>query len=327
MAGLREMESTLPPGFRFCPSDEELVCFYLRNKVANHRVASGTLVDVDLHAREPWELPEVAKLTAEEWYFFSFRDRKYATGSRTNRATKTGYWKATGKDRVVHEAATRAVVGMRKTLVFYLGRAPNGHKTTWVMHEFRLETPNSQPKEDWVLCRVFDKKKPSMTEADQQGSNGSDHFIAGAATGPSSPTTTTAAAAAPLLAGSSPDPTVVDRFDHHAALPPLMALMQGGEDQMIAAAAGGSSSSSALLNLAMLQYSFLEHRPPGVDDDAAAGPAHFGACRGGLGGGDGPPALGAMGFEEHGMGEIIEMEPPAWRHDGSGCLYRDELYF
>lgn len=138
MAGLREMESTLPPGFRFCPSDEELVCFYLRNKVANHRVASGTLVDVDLHAREPWELPEVAKLTAEEWYFFSFRDRKYATGSRTNRATKTGYWKATGKDRIVHEGTTRAVVGMRKTLVFYLGRAPNGQKTTWVMHEFRL---------------------------------------------------------------------------------------------------------------------------------------------------------------------------------------------
>lgn len=88
----------------------------------------------------------MAKLTAEEWYFFSFRDRKYATGSRTNRATKTGYWKATGKDRIVHEGTTRAVVGMTKTLVFYLGRAPNGQKTTWVMHEFRLETPNSQPK-------------------------------------------------------------------------------------------------------------------------------------------------------------------------------------
>jgi len=55
--GLREMDSALPPGFRFYPSDEELVCFYLRNKVANQRVASGTLVEVDLHAREPWELP------------------------------------------------------------------------------------------------------------------------------------------------------------------------------------------------------------------------------------------------------------------------------
>ncbi|KAK3153928.1 hypothetical protein QOZ80_2BG0183360 [Eleusine coracana subsp. coracana] len=161
--GLREMDAALPPGFRFYPSDEELVSFYLRKKVANERVASGTLVEVDLHAREPWELPDVAKLTAEEWYFFSFRDRKYATGSRTNRATKTGYWKATGKDRVVHELGTCTMVGMRKTLVFYLGRAPNGQKTGWVMHEFRLETPNTSPKEDWVLCRVFNKSKPSET--------------------------------------------------------------------------------------------------------------------------------------------------------------------
>uniref|UniRef100_A0A0D9W761 NAC domain-containing protein n=1 Tax=Leersia perrieri TaxID=77586 RepID=A0A0D9W761_9ORYZ len=136
--GLREIESTLPPGFRFYPSDEELVCHYLYKKVTNEHVA---------------------KLTASEWYFFSFRDRKYATGSRTNRATKTGYWKATGKDREVRSPSTRAHVGMRKTLVFYQGRAPNGLKSGWVMHEFRLDSPHSPPKEDWVLCRVFQKSK------------------------------------------------------------------------------------------------------------------------------------------------------------------------
>ncbi|CAM0903797.1 unnamed protein product [Alopecurus aequalis] len=157
--GLREVESTLPPGFRFYPSDQELVCHYLYKKVTNERASQGTLVEVDLHAREPWELPEVAKLTASEWYFFSFRDRKYATGSRTNRATKTGYWKATGKDREIRSPATRAVVGMRKTLVFYQGRAPNGAKTSWVMHEFRLDSPHLPPREDWVLCRVFQKPK------------------------------------------------------------------------------------------------------------------------------------------------------------------------
>ncbi|XP_028775138.1 NAC domain-containing protein 77-like [Neltuma alba] len=54
---------------------------------------------------------------------------------------------------------TREVVGMRKTLVFYRNRAPNGIKTGWIMHEFRLETPQMPPKEDWVLCRVFHKTK------------------------------------------------------------------------------------------------------------------------------------------------------------------------
>ena len=59
--GLRDIEMTLPPGFRFYPSDEELVCHYLHNKVANHRfagaTAAGTMVEVDLHVHEPWELP------------------------------------------------------------------------------------------------------------------------------------------------------------------------------------------------------------------------------------------------------------------------------
>ena len=91
-----------------------------------------------------------AKLSANEWYFFSFRDRKYATGLRTNRATKSGYWKATGKDRVIRNRGSSSgragIVGMRKTLVFYRGRAPNGTKSCWVMHEFRIENPHSPPK-------------------------------------------------------------------------------------------------------------------------------------------------------------------------------------
>ncbi|XP_022879040.1 protein CUP-SHAPED COTYLEDON 3-like [Olea europaea var. sylvestris] len=157
--GLRDIGETLPPGFRFYPSDEELVCHYLYKKIANEQVLKGTLVEIDLHTCEPWQLPEVAKLNSSEWYFFSFRDRKYATGYRTNRATTSGYWKATGKDRAVLDPRSRATVGMRKTLVFYKNRAPNGIKTGWIMHEFRLENPHVPPKEDWVLCRVFHKGK------------------------------------------------------------------------------------------------------------------------------------------------------------------------
>ena len=43
---------------------------------------------------------------------------------------------ATGKDRVVE--CHGMLVGMRKTLVFYNGRAPKGSKTEWVMHEYRM---------------------------------------------------------------------------------------------------------------------------------------------------------------------------------------------
>ncbi|XP_027148312.1 protein CUP-SHAPED COTYLEDON 2-like [Coffea eugenioides] len=164
--GLRDIGATLPPGFRFYPSDEELVCHYLYKKIANGEVSRDTLVEIDLHTCEPWQLPDVAKLNSNEWYFFSFRDRKYATGFRTNRATTTGYWKATGKDRTVLDPTRRSIVGMRKTLVFYRNRAPNGIKTGWIMHEFRLENPHVPPKEDWVLCRVFHKAKVESVDND-----------------------------------------------------------------------------------------------------------------------------------------------------------------
>lgn len=157
--GLREIGASLPPGFRFYPSDEELVCHYLYKKITNEEALKGTLVEINLHTCEPWQLPEVAKLNGKEWYFFSFRDRKYGRGERANRATIEGYWKATGKDRMVMNPKSGEVMGMRKTLVFYRNRAPNGIKTAWIMHEFRIQNPHFPSKEDWVLCRVFHKSK------------------------------------------------------------------------------------------------------------------------------------------------------------------------
>lgn len=81
----------------------------------------------------------------KEWYFFSHKDKKYPTGTRTNRATAAGFWKATGRDKAVMSKKNK-MIGMRKTLVFYKGRAPYGSKTDWIMHEFRLQTsPHAPP--------------------------------------------------------------------------------------------------------------------------------------------------------------------------------------
>ncbi|KAJ1294497.1 hypothetical protein BS78_01G150900 [Paspalum vaginatum] len=151
------MEEGLPPGFRFHPTDEELVTYYLTRKVSDFAFATRAIADVDLNKCEPWDLPSKASMGEKEWYFFSMRDRKYPTGIRTNRATDSGYWKTTGKDKEIFHCGM--LVGMKKTLVFYRGRAPKGEKTSWVMHEYRLQNkfPYKPNKEEWVVCRVFKK--------------------------------------------------------------------------------------------------------------------------------------------------------------------------
>ncbi|GLT29341.1 hypothetical protein SLA2020_042140 [Shorea laevis] len=152
----------LPPGFRFHPTDEEIITHYLTPKVMNNRFSASAIGDVDLNKCEPWDLPKKAKMGEKEWYFFCLRDRKYPTGMRTNRATEAGYWKATGKDKEIFKGKG-CLVGMKKTLVFYKGRAPKGEKSNWVMHEYRLEGKFSYynlpkgAKDEWVVCRVFHK--------------------------------------------------------------------------------------------------------------------------------------------------------------------------
>ncbi|XP_049415662.1 NAC domain-containing protein 7-like isoform X1 [Solanum stenotomum] len=152
----------VPPGFRFHPTDEELVDYYLRKKIASKRIDLDVIKEIDLYKIEPWDLQELCRIGSEEqneWYFFSHKDKKYPTGTRTNRATKAGFWKATGRDKAIYRK--QCLVGMRKTLVFYKGRAPNGQKSDYIMHEYRLETnenANTIQAKGWAVCRVFKKK-------------------------------------------------------------------------------------------------------------------------------------------------------------------------
>ncbi|KAD4178947.1 hypothetical protein E3N88_27538 [Mikania micrantha] len=165
----------LPPGFRFYPTDEELMLQYLCPKVAGNDFPLQIIGDVDLYKFDPWKLPSKAMFGEKEWYFFSPRDRKYPNGTRPNRVAGSGYWKATGTDKVIMSEGRK--VGIKKALVFYVGKAPKGCKSNWIMHEYRLSEPsknnNSTRLDDWVLCRIY--KKNSSTENTISGGPSIEH--------------------------------------------------------------------------------------------------------------------------------------------------------
>ncbi|KAI5054671.1 hypothetical protein GOP47_0029816 [Adiantum capillus-veneris] len=168
----------LPPGFRFYPSDEELVVHYLCKRASSQPFTVPIIAEIDLYKFDPWELPGKALFGEKEWYFFSPRDRKYPNGSRPNRAAGSGYWKATGTDKPINMHNGNKV-GVKKALVFYKGRPPKGDKTNWIMHEYRLadsaakaaKRKGSIRLDDWVLCRIY-KKIPSATRLAMQKEEG-----------------------------------------------------------------------------------------------------------------------------------------------------------
>ncbi|GLU10388.1 hypothetical protein SLE2022_271980 [Rubroshorea leprosula] len=189
-----EYFKSLPPGYRFKPFDEELIIHYLNNKIHDKPLPRNKIKEVNLYKHNPETLAGKFPLYEEkEWYFFTPRDRKYPNGGRPKRDTGDGYWKATGADKKIYNDDSRKIeIGYRKALVFYEGKAPNGVKTDWIMHEYRASgAPSPKNKEtkpmrldDVILCRLYkkvdsksgrNKQKDVPVEPDDQDEQQSDN--------------------------------------------------------------------------------------------------------------------------------------------------------
>ncbi|XP_028790529.1 NAC domain-containing protein 104-like [Neltuma alba] len=172
----------LPPGFRFYPTDEELIVHFLHRKASLLPCHPDVIPDLELYPYDPWDLQGKALGEGNQWYYYSRRTQ--------NRVTVNGYWKAMGMEEAVIAASSNKRVGMKKYFVFFEGEHPNsGIKTNWVMQEYRLSDSSSssssrspsssssrrksQPKPDyrkWVICRVYERDNDDDDE--DGGDNG-----------------------------------------------------------------------------------------------------------------------------------------------------------
>ncbi|CAI9293006.1 unnamed protein product [Lactuca saligna] len=148
------------PGFSFKPTDVHLVMYYLKNKLLGKKLDPEFIAEININDFSPWDLPAKSILSGDlEWYFFSSNSKKYLSGPRMNRVTKTGLWKGTGKDKEVRYKGR--TVGMRKTLIFYVGPPGKRTITNWAMHEYRMTDEDlanqGVAQEAYVICRVFEK--------------------------------------------------------------------------------------------------------------------------------------------------------------------------
>ncbi|KAJ8898763.1 hypothetical protein K2173_005074 [Erythroxylum novogranatense] len=148
-------------GFRFHPTDEEIINHYLKLKMdGDDSQVANVIGEIELARVEPWELPGLSRLQSNDqvWYFFYRLDYKYSNSKRANRSTKSGFWKATGKIRHVKAKDTGEDIGTKRTLVFYRkeGRDSKPVKTDWIIHEYQAKTrlPNQT---EYFVCKLKNK--------------------------------------------------------------------------------------------------------------------------------------------------------------------------
>ncbi|KAL5787624.1 hypothetical protein ACOSP7_004573 [Xanthoceras sorbifolium] len=156
----------LPPGFRFHPTDEELLVHFLQRKASLLPCHPDVIPDLDLYPYDPWQLDGKALAGGNQWYFYSRKTQ--------NRMTSNGYWKPMGIEEAIFTSSANDKVGIKKYLMFHLGEAPSAIKTNWILQEYRLSDSASSTSSSrtcnkrrthskvdyskWVVCRVYERK-------------------------------------------------------------------------------------------------------------------------------------------------------------------------
>ncbi|KAF5182841.1 Nac domain containing protein [Thalictrum thalictroides] len=168
-----------PPGYRFLPTDEELLK-YLKLKIGNSQFKCDMITaEANFFKYNPEMLFDKYRSRSRgenSCYFFTPRDRKYKMGSRPDRRTGGGFYRASGKDKpVVNKNGQK--IGTKRTLVYYKGVHKNPVKTNWLMVEYVIEEhqlgidnqTNSMRLDDCVVCKIYYNPKKSKNRQLEQG--------------------------------------------------------------------------------------------------------------------------------------------------------------
>ncbi|KAF4363830.1 hypothetical protein F8388_000495 [Cannabis sativa] len=175
----QEQHPKLPPGFRFHPTDEELVVHYLKRKAASAPLPVTIIAEIDLYKFDPWELPSKASFGEQEWYFFSPRDRKYPNGARPNRAATSGYWKATGTDKpIMSSNGCHEKVGVKKALVFYGGKPPKANSDQTANNNDLLQMGVKRQQQSSFWTNELHDQVSKRFHADLNNTSNTSSFVA-----------------------------------------------------------------------------------------------------------------------------------------------------
>ncbi|CAL5353913.1 unnamed protein product [Camellia sinensis] len=151
----RELIMTIPLGFKFFPSDQELIHYLLQKSTARPLPCDNVIKDYDLYGeKEPSTIFDGAE--ANIHYIFTILKKKTKKGARVDRTAGTGTWKGVDASKPIYDG-NRRLIGSKKNFV-YLTKSKT--KGGWNMAEYNLEGIAEKHAlklgkiTDYVICRV-----------------------------------------------------------------------------------------------------------------------------------------------------------------------------
>ncbi|CAB4267927.1 unnamed protein product [Prunus armeniaca] len=174
----------VPIGFKFRPSDDELLRYYLLNKVSGTPFKYSNVVpEFNLYGKkEPWDIwndfggQNLEK--GEDLYFFTKLKLVTGKGSRVARTIGNGTWKGEDKGTTVRDPAKKNTpLGLCKR--FRYENEKSDQHGCWIMHEYSLHPSLVKPQSNsntcgcdgkYVLCRIRkNDRKRKLSENDGVG--------------------------------------------------------------------------------------------------------------------------------------------------------------
>ncbi|EEF47096.1 transcription factor, putative [Ricinus communis] len=133
----------LPVGWRFRPTDEELLCNYLKPKILGDPIGGSDVEEDNLCDYDPWDLFGKFKSKYgddKERYFLSPCEYYERSGLRKRKAKSGGYWKCTGDPRLITLGDSDEVIGTKRSLVYHNPNATDLIKTEYT-YTAKLDRP------------------------------------------------------------------------------------------------------------------------------------------------------------------------------------------
>ncbi|ESQ41357.1 hypothetical protein EUTSA_v10014659mg [Eutrema salsugineum] len=149
----------LPIGYRFHPTEQELILHYLLPKAFASPLPSSIIPVFDVFFSHPLTFPGDQK--EKQRYFFCKKRREVSSKDqhRIKTSSSDGYWKSYGKERQIISCGR--TVGIRRTLAFYETNksSSNCNKTRWSMTEYCLAGfASTKVFGEWAVYSVYERK-------------------------------------------------------------------------------------------------------------------------------------------------------------------------